>query len=198
MKLASRMDRILIETAFEVLVRARALEAKGRSIIHLEIGEPDFERRRISSKPARRRSTRAGPTTGPRRAIPNCAKRSPPHVSARAASGWVRRTSASCPAASRSSSSPCWRCSKRATRSSTPIPGFPDLRIDDPLSRRRRRADAARRRARLLLRLESAAIEDSTDRTKMLMLNSPQNPTGGVIPREDIAAHRRTACATAT
>src|SRR3954469_9785078 len=43
MKLASRMDRILIETAFEVLVKARALEAQGRSIVHLEIGEPDFE-----------------------------------------------------------------------------------------------------------------------------------------------------------
>src|SRR5207253_9147263 len=43
MKLAQRMDRILVESAFEVLVRARALEAKGRSVIHLEIGEPDFE-----------------------------------------------------------------------------------------------------------------------------------------------------------
>src|SRR5438270_6317059 len=42
MKLAQRMDRILVESAFEVLVRARALEAKGRSVIHLEIGEPDF------------------------------------------------------------------------------------------------------------------------------------------------------------
>jgi aspartate aminotransferase len=43
MKLASRMDRILIETAFEVLVKARALEAQGKHIVHLEIGEPDFE-----------------------------------------------------------------------------------------------------------------------------------------------------------
>ena len=43
MKLAKRMDRILIETAFEVLVRARALEAQGKSIVHLEIGEPDFD-----------------------------------------------------------------------------------------------------------------------------------------------------------
>ena len=43
MKLAERMNRIGVETAFEVLVRARALEAPGRSIIHLEIGEPDFE-----------------------------------------------------------------------------------------------------------------------------------------------------------
>ncbi len=43
MKLAERMNRIGVETAFEVLVRARALEAQGRDIIHLEIGEPDFD-----------------------------------------------------------------------------------------------------------------------------------------------------------
>src|SRR5260370_1007539 len=42
MQLAERMSRIGIESAFDVLVRARALEAQGRSVIHLEIGEPDF------------------------------------------------------------------------------------------------------------------------------------------------------------
>src|ERR1041385_1786111 len=42
MQLAERMSRIGVESAFEVLVRARALEKQGRSIIHLEIGEPDF------------------------------------------------------------------------------------------------------------------------------------------------------------
>ena len=41
--LASRMARLGTETAFEVLARARALEAKGRDIVHLEIGEPDFD-----------------------------------------------------------------------------------------------------------------------------------------------------------
>src|SRR5208283_181227 len=42
MKLAGRMSRIGVESAFDVLVRARALEATGRSVVHLEIGEPDF------------------------------------------------------------------------------------------------------------------------------------------------------------
>src|SRR5881397_490320 len=42
MKLAERMSRIGVESAFDVLVRARAREAQGRSVIHLEIGEPDF------------------------------------------------------------------------------------------------------------------------------------------------------------
>ena len=42
MKLASRMERLGTETAFSVLAKAKALEARGREIIHLEIGEPDF------------------------------------------------------------------------------------------------------------------------------------------------------------
>jgi aspartate aminotransferase len=42
-KLAKAMSRLGTETAFEVLARARALEAQGREIIHLEIGEPDFD-----------------------------------------------------------------------------------------------------------------------------------------------------------
>ena len=43
MRLATRMNRLGTETAFEVLARARELEAQGREIIHLEIGEPDFD-----------------------------------------------------------------------------------------------------------------------------------------------------------
>jgi aspartate aminotransferase len=42
MQLVERMSRIGTESAFEVLARARALEKQGRSVIHLEIGEPDF------------------------------------------------------------------------------------------------------------------------------------------------------------
>tara|TARA_B100000686_G_scaffold102743_1_gene110073 strand:- start:37783 stop:38946 length:1164 start_codon:yes stop_codon:yes gene_type:complete len=43
MKLANRMSRLGTETAFEVLARAKKLEAEGRDIIHLQIGEPDFD-----------------------------------------------------------------------------------------------------------------------------------------------------------
>jgi aspartate aminotransferase len=43
MKLANRMSRLGTETAFNVLARAKALEAQGRDIVHLEIGEPDFD-----------------------------------------------------------------------------------------------------------------------------------------------------------
>ena len=43
MKLADRMSRLGTETAFEVLAKARMLESEGKDIIHLEIGEPDFD-----------------------------------------------------------------------------------------------------------------------------------------------------------
>src|SRR5919205_3850458 len=43
MNVAARMARLGTESAFEVLARARALERQGRTIVHLEIGEPDFD-----------------------------------------------------------------------------------------------------------------------------------------------------------
>ena len=43
LRLAERMSRLGTETAFEVLNRARALERQRKSIVHLEIGEPDFD-----------------------------------------------------------------------------------------------------------------------------------------------------------
>src|SRR5712671_5039765 len=43
LRLARRMSRLGTETAFEVLGKARALERQGRNIVHLEIGEPDFD-----------------------------------------------------------------------------------------------------------------------------------------------------------
>ncbi len=43
LEFAKRMSALGTETAFEVLAKARRLEAQGRNIVHLEIGEPDFD-----------------------------------------------------------------------------------------------------------------------------------------------------------
>ncbi|HXG34880.1 MAG TPA: aminotransferase class I/II-fold pyridoxal phosphate-dependent enzyme, partial [Bryobacteraceae bacterium] len=68
MRLAERMSRIGVETAFEVLVRARELERQGRRVIHLEIGEPDFPTPRHIVEAAKRALdegwTHYGPTQG--------------------------------------------------------------------------------------------------------------------------------------
>jgi len=75
MKLAERMDRILVESAFEVLVRARALEATGRGVIHLEIGEPDFPTPAHIVEAAKEALDQGWTHYDPRRAIRNCARR---------------------------------------------------------------------------------------------------------------------------
>ena len=62
MRLASRMARIGTETAFEAAARARALEATGRDVIHLEIGEPDFDTPRHVSQAAARALLEHGET----------------------------------------------------------------------------------------------------------------------------------------
>jgi aspartate/methionine/tyrosine aminotransferase len=68
MKLSTRMERLGTETAFEVLVRARALEAQGRDVVHLEIGEPDFDTPREITAAAigalERGATHYGPSAG--------------------------------------------------------------------------------------------------------------------------------------
>ncbi|OGR47023.1 MAG: aspartate aminotransferase [Elusimicrobia bacterium GWC2_65_9] len=68
MKLAQSYSRLGTETAFEVLARARALEAQGRKIVHLEIGEPDFDTpaniREAAKKALDRGYTHYGPSAG--------------------------------------------------------------------------------------------------------------------------------------
>ena len=64
LRLARRMARLGTETAFEVLVKAKALEAKGRDIIHLEIGEPDFDTPRNIIEADATRCIRASRITG--------------------------------------------------------------------------------------------------------------------------------------
>ena len=66
MRYAERMNLLGTETAFEVLAKARALEAQGRSIVHLEIGEPDFDTPAAFATPRSGRSRMATRTTAPR------------------------------------------------------------------------------------------------------------------------------------
>lgn len=68
MRTAIRMARLGTETAFEVLAKARALEAKGKDVVHLEIGEPDFDTPkniRVAAKTAIDKGfTHYGPSAG--------------------------------------------------------------------------------------------------------------------------------------
>src|SRR5262245_36944664 len=70
MSVAPRMSRLGTESAFEVLARARALERAGREIVHLEIGEPDFDTP-VHIKEAAKRALDSGATHyGPSAGLP--------------------------------------------------------------------------------------------------------------------------------
>jgi len=75
-RLASRMRRLGTETAFEVLVRARALEAQGKDVVHLEIGEPDFDTPENIIEAGAQALHSGGRTTDPPAATWRCARRS--------------------------------------------------------------------------------------------------------------------------
>jgi aspartate aminotransferase len=186
MKLASRMDRILIETAFEVLVKARALEAKGRSIIHLEIGEPDFDTPKhvveTGKKALDEGWTHYGPTQGYLDFREVLAK----HVSDTRGITVGAENVCVVPGGKPIIFFPILALIEEGDEVIYPNPGFPiyesmikfagGVAVPMPL--------VEERSFSFDLDLLRSKI---TNRTKLLILNSPQNPTGGVIPREDIA-----------
>jgi aspartate aminotransferase len=186
MKLASRMDRILIETAFEVLVKARALEAKGRSIVHLEIGEPDFNTPahivEAGKKALDEGWTHYGPTAG----YPDFREILAKHVSDTRGISVKPDNVCVVPGGKPIIFFPILALIEEGDEVIYPNPGFPiyesmirfagGVPVPMPL--------VEARSFSFDLDLLKSKI---TDKTKLLILNSPQNPTGGVIPKEDIA-----------
>ncbi len=187
MKLADRMSRIGVESAFDVLVRARALEAQGRSVIHLEIGEPDFPTPAHIVEAAKQALDEGWTHYGPTQGLPDLRE---------AIAGYVSRTRgitvgpqhvSVVPGGKPIIFFPMMALLEPGDEVIYPNPGFPIYEsminflgakpVPIPLVESRGFSfDLDLFRDRL------------TPRTKMVILNSPQNPTGGVIPREDLAA----------
>jgi aspartate aminotransferase len=187
MKLAERMSRIGVESAFEVLVRARALEAQGKSVIHLEIGEPDFPTPPHIVEAAKKALDEGWTHYGPTQGLPELREAIATHISrSRGISVGPQHVSV-VPGGKPIIFFPMMALLDRGDEVIYPNPGFPIYEsmirflgatpVPIPLEESRGFSfDLDLFRDRL------------TDRTKMVVLNSPQNPTGGVIPRDDIAA----------
>ena len=187
MQLASSMSRIGTETAFEVLVRARALEAQGRDIVHLEIGEPDFKTPQHIIDAAKQALdegwTHYGPTQGQpelREAIAETVSRT---------RGITVKPERVCvvPGGKPIIFFPMLALLEPGDEVIYPNPSFPIYEsmikfcgatpVPMPLLEARGFSfDLDLFRQKL------------TPRTKMVILNSPANPTGGVIPAQDIRA----------
>ncbi|MBK5292449.1 MAG: pyridoxal phosphate-dependent aminotransferase [Acidobacteriia bacterium] len=187
MKLAARMDRILIETAFEVLVKARALEAQGRSVVHLEIGEPDFATPRHVIQAAKDALDGGWTHYGPTQGYPELRQAVADHIStSRGIQVGAERVSI-VPGGKPILFFPMMALLEEGDEVIYPNPGFPIYEsmigflgakpVPVPLVEKRGFSFDLDVFRSLL-----------NDRTKMVILNSPQNPTGGLIPGEDLTA----------
>ena len=187
MKLAERMSRIGVESAFEVLVRARALEAQGRSVIHLEIGEPDFPTPPHVIQAAKDALDQGWTHYGPTQGLPELRAAIAAHVSRTRGIAVGPQHVSVVPGGKPIIFFPMLALLAPGDEVIYPNPGFPIYEsmirfsgatpVPLPLEESRGFSFDLNLFADLL-----------TERPKMVVLNSPQNPTGGVIPREDLKA----------
>jgi aspartate aminotransferase len=181
------MSRIGVEGAFEVLVRARALEATGRSVVHLEIGEPDFATPAHVVEAAKKALDDGWTHYGPTQGFPDLREAIADHVSStRGISVGADRVCV-VPGGKPIIFFPMMALLQPGDEAIYPNPGFPIYEsmiktmgakaVPVPLIEERG------------FSFDLDVLRDSlTDRTRMLVLNSPQNPTGGLIPHDDIVA----------
>jgi aspartate/methionine/tyrosine aminotransferase len=185
MKLAERMSRIGVESAFDVLVKARALEAQGRSVIHLEIGEPDFPTPEHIVEAAKKALDEGWTHYGPTQGLPELREAIAATVSRTRGIKVGPENVSVVPGGKPIIFFPMLALLEPGDEVIYPNPGFPIYEsminflgakaVPMPLEEKRGFSfDLNLFRERL------------TDRTKMVVLNSPQNPTGGTIPAGEL------------
>jgi aspartate aminotransferase len=185
LRLASRMARLGTETAFEVLVKAKALQAQGRDIVHLEIGEPDFDTPRNIIDAAvdalHKGFTHYGPSAGLMELREVIAQ----HVSETRRVNVAPDEVVVVPGGKPIIFFSILALAEQGDEVIYPNPGFPIY--ESMINYVGAKAVPIRLREELDFRLdidELAALIN--DRTKLIILNSPQNPTGGVLEKIDI------------
>ncbi|TKJ40391.1 aspartate aminotransferase [candidate division LCP-89 bacterium B3_LCP] len=185
MKLASRMSRLGTETAFEVLAKAKALEAQGRHMIHLEIGEPDFDTPRHICEAAIK-ALNAGETHyNPSAGIPPLREAIAQDISSRRGIDAKAEEVVVTPGAKPIMFFSILALAEKGDEVIYPNPGFPIY--ESVINWVGAKSVPLPLREELEFRFD---IEDLkrlvNDRTKLIIVNSPQNPTGGVLTMEDL------------
>lgn len=185
MKLAHRMSRLGTETAFEVLARAKQLEAKGKEIIHLEIGEPDFDTPKnivdAGIKALKEGYTHYGPSAG----LPEVREVIAKYISKTRNINVNPDQVVVTPGAKPIMFFSILALAEEGDEVIYPNPGFPIYEsvinfigaIPVPIQLREEND----------FRLDTDELKKLvTDKTKMIIINSPQNPTGGILTKDDL------------
>jgi aspartate/methionine/tyrosine aminotransferase len=185
LRLAERMSRLGTETAFEVLNKARALERQGKDVIHLEIGEPDFDTPKYIVEAGvdalKAGWTHYGPAAGLpelRQAIADDVERS---RGVKVTSDWVVVVPGGKPIIFFS----ILALADVGDEVIYPNPGFPIY--ESMIHYVGGKAVPIRLWEEKDFSLDVEELANLiTDRTKLIILNSPHNPTGGTLSKRDI------------
>src|SRR5580693_5574609 len=185
LRLAQRMARLGTETAFEVLVKAKALEAQGRDIVHLEIGEPDFDTPRNIIDAAidalHKGFTHYGPSAGLMELREVIAQ----YVSETRRVNVAPEEVVVVPGGKPIIFFSILALAEDGDEVIYPNPGFPIY--ESMINYVGAKAVPIRLREEMDFRLDVDELAGLiNDRTKLIILNSPQNPTGGMLTKIDI------------
>ncbi|RJQ53864.1 MAG: pyridoxal phosphate-dependent aminotransferase [Desulfobacteraceae bacterium] len=183
--LSKRMNRLGTETAFEVLARAKAMEASGREIIHLEIGEPDFDTPHNIIEAATRALESGYTHYCPSAGLPDARAVFAEFISKDRGTPVGPENIVITPGAKPILFFTILALAEEGDEVIYPNPGFPiyESVIDFagatpvPLQLREEKAFSFDPR-------ELAALVN--ERTKLIIVNTPQNPTGGVLTSDDM------------
>lgn len=183
--LAKRMSRLGTETAFEVLSKAKALERQGKSIVHLEIGEPDFDTPANVVEAAvialRNGWTHYGPSAG----LPEMRQTVADYVSRTRGVKVTPDEVVVVPGGKPIMFYTMLALIDEGDEVIYPNPGFPIY--ESMINYVGGKAVPIQLREERNFAMDVNELPGLiTNRTKLIILNSPQNPTGGVLERRDI------------
>ncbi|MGH9509463.1 MAG: pyridoxal phosphate-dependent aminotransferase [Terriglobales bacterium] len=185
LRLAGRMSRLGTETAFEVLAKARALEAKGRTIIHLEIGEPDFDTPGNIIEAAVDALHNGWTHYGPSAGLPELRQVVAEYITQTRGVPVAPEEVVIVPGAKPIIFFAILALVEREDEVIYPNPGFPIY--ESMINFVGARPVPIHLREEQDFRLDVDELASHiTDRTRLVIINSPHNPTGGVLEEKDI------------
>ena len=185
LRLASRMARLGTETAFEVLSKARALERQGKSIIHLEIGEPDFDTPANIVEAAVDALHKGWTHYSPSAGLPELRQEIAASVSRTRGVTVSPDEVVVVPGGKPIIFFTILSLIDEVDEVIYPNPGFPIY--ESMINYMGGKAVPIQLHEERNFTLDVDELASLiTERTRLIILNSPQNPTGGVMPRKDI------------
>ena len=185
LQLARRMSRLGTETAFEVLNKARALERRGRSIVHLEIGEPDFDTPGNVVEAAVDALHKGWTHYGPSAGLPELRQAIAEYVSRTRGVKVTNDEVVVVPGGKPIIFFSMLALVDEGDEVIYPNPGFPIY--ESMINYVGGRAVPIALREERDFTLDVRELESLiSNRTKLIIINSPQNPTGGVLGSRDI------------